>query len=327
MLTTTPADRPVSSPTPVATPVVSGVDEALRQELLLLAADQNPRVALRRLEALIRQDRTVLRHCHAIAHEIGRAAYDRYGTFGEAMRYQSEVCNSGYMHGIIEQQFSRPAALVSVMRSLCEDYPQGKYMRWECHHGLGHGVMFYSANNLPRALKLCESLEDGAITCINGAFMENFNTDQKVHPSRYLRAEDPFYPCAEQEARYKSECYIYAPTYYLSLHPDEYAAALTWCETAEPGHQATCAVGVGSQAIKENMSDPPFVEAMCESGRADLAGSCIHGIAGLAINHFGALAPARDVCQQLKAPNRERCLGTVNGAAGFVPEYPESDAD
>jgi hypothetical protein len=88
---------------------------------------------------------------------------------------------------------------------------------------------------------MCDGFEDefGRSSCANGVFMENFNTEQKAHVSKYLKESDPFYPCAKQAERHKADCYLYAPTYYLDLGGDDYAAALEWCEGAEAGYEPT----------------------------------------------------------------------------------------
>ena len=69
------------------------------------------------------------------------------------------------------------------MKTMCDQYRSGSYMSWQCYHGIGHGLMFYTANDLPRSLKMCEGFDTdfSRSNCANGVFMENFNADQKLH--------------------------------------------------------------------------------------------------------------------------------------------------
>jgi hypothetical protein len=30
------------------------------------------------------------------------------------------------------------------MQTMCDQYPVGSFLSWECYHGIGHGVMFYT---------------------------------------------------------------------------------------------------------------------------------------------------------------------------------------
>jgi hypothetical protein len=244
--------------------------------------EENPRVALDRIRGEIETDDALSRSCHSLVHEVGREAYEKYGDFGEAMKYRDDLCNSGYLHGIIESKFSQSEDVFADMKAMCGRYEPGRYMSWQCYHGIGHGAMFYTSNDLPRSLEMCDGFEDvfGRSSCANGVFMENFNTEQKAHVSKYLKESDPFYPCAEQAERHKADCYLYAPTYFLDLEGDDYTAALEWCEGAEAGYEPTCARGVGSQMMKENLNDPKLVESTCMRGEPEQTAPCIVGMTG-----------------------------------------------
>jgi plastocyanin len=291
----------------------------IEKELAALVREENPRSALEKLRAEIRIDDALARSCHPLVHDVGHAAYEKYGDFGEAMKYQDEVCNSGYLHGIIESRFEESNDVFADMKKMCDPYPQGSYMSWQCYHGLGHGAMFYTANDLPRSLEMCDGFEDafGRSNCANGVFMENFNADQKLHLSDYLKESDPFYPCAEQAQRHKVVCYLYAPTYFLGLEGNDYDDALRWCKDAEAGFEASCAYGVGSQAMKENLNDPGLVESVCVGGEPEQTAPCIVGMAGLYINHHGSLEPARDLCARLEESNRPACYTAVKAHASL----------
>lgn len=293
--------------------------EEIEEELAALVRQENPRVALEKLRAEIRTDNALASSCHPLVHDVGHAAYEKYGDFGEAMKYQDEVCNSGYLHGIIESRFEDSDDVFADMKTMCDPYPRGSYMSWQCYHGLGHGAMFYTANDLPRSLEMCEGFESsfGRSNCANGVFMENFNADQKLHLSDYLKESDPFYPCMEQAERHKAICYIYAPTYYLSFEGNDYADALEWCNDAEPGYEASCAYGVGSQAMKENLNDPGLVESVCAGGEPEQTAPCVEGMTGLYINHHGSLEPAKDLCARLEKSNRPACRDAIKAHAGL----------
>ncbi len=284
-----------------------------KKEFLALLNTHDPRFALAQLREQVKTDDALLRSCHALVHEIGREAYKKYADFGLAMQYQDEICNSGYLHGIIETHLFKNVDVLGAIKVVCSPYPTGKYLSWECYHGVGHGVMYYTANDLPRSLEMCEKYENdfARTTCINGAFMENFNTDQKSHASKFLIESDPFYPCGEQPEHYKDDCYVYAPTYYLSLHKNDYAGALHWCRGAESPYVSSCIQGVGSQAMKENINTPKLVERICMGSTKAQVPSCIMGMVGLFINHQGSIAPAQKLCTELTASNQKACERSI----------------
>ena len=293
--------------------------EEAKDRYLTLVRNEDPRVALEHLREETATNDTLLRSCHALVHEIGHQAYEKYGDFGEAMKYQDEVCNSGYLHGVIESRLSESDDVFAAMKTLCGRYEPGSYPGWQCYHGLGHGVMFYTGNDLPRSLEMCDGFESalGRSNCANGVFMENFNTDQKLHLSEFLKESDPFYPCAEQAERHKANCYLYAPTYYLSLEGNDYAGALNWCSGAEEGYVSACIYGVGAQAMKENLNDPKLVEAICAGGEPEQTAMCVRGMVDLYVNHYGSLEPARGLCARLEVSNRASCYRTVEARSGL----------
>lgn len=295
-------DRPFEPLTPEEYRRVEG-------EFVALLDGQGPGTALLELRRRVSVDPAVARDCHAIAHALGHEAYEKAGDFAAALSENDEICNSGFFHGVIESRFAAVEDVPAEMRIACAPHPSDTYLGWQCYHGVGHGLMFQTGNDLPRVIALCEAYEDvGARdSCINGAYMENFNAERKVHPSRFLDASDPFMPCGRPETAHKSECYLYAPTFYLALHPGRYEEALRWCRGAEPEHRAACAQGVGSQAMKEHLDDPAFVERVCRRGRADETASCIYGMSSYAIFHFGELGPARGICAALKRADRPAC--------------------
>jgi plastocyanin len=293
-----------------------------KDALLTLVREENPRVALDRMREEIETNDALSRSCHALVHEVGREAYEKYGDFGQAMKYRDELCNSGYLHGIIESKFSQSEDVFADMETMCDRYEPGSYMSWQCYHGIGHGAMFYTSNDLPRSLEMCDGFESafGRSSCANGVFMENFNTEQKDHVSKYLKESDTLYPCMKQADRHKADCYLYAPTYFLVLNQDDYAAALDWCKGAEAGFEPTCARGVGSQMMKEHLNDPKLVESTCMKGEPEQTVPCIEGMASLYVNHYGSLEPARDLCARLDAPNRRTCYAAVKAHAGLFKD-------
>lgn len=285
---------------------------AVKNKFIALAKEHDPRLALETLRKEIISDEALARSCHILTHEIGQAAYEKFQDFTVSIKYHGEICNSGYLHGVIESHFSHNEDIFSAVQTVCADYPSGKFLAWECYHGVGHGLMYYTANDLPRSLSECRAFMEkfASTACINGVFMENFNTDQKLHPSGFLRSDDPFFPCNDQRPEDKAECYLYAPSYYLNLN-SSYQGALEWCGSAEEGYETACAQGVGMQMVKENINNPKFAEIICMSAHGAQTADCIKGMSGLYIYHHGSLAAGKKLCASLERTNRRACEQAV----------------
>ena len=113
---------------------------------------------------------------------------------------------------------------------------------------------------------------------------------------------------------------MYAPTYFLSLHKNDYAGALEWCRGAEPGYEDTCAYGVGTQTTKENLNDPAFVESVCMGGAPEQTEPCVEGMAALFVSHSGALEPARRLCARLEPSNKPACYNAVEAHSSLFAD-------
>lgn len=286
---------------------------AVKDELFSLMAAKDARAALDALHERVETDGPTARSCHLLAHELGQKAYGTYGDFAKALSFNRSMCNSGYLHGIIEARLKGSVDVFADMKTLCNAYAEGSFAGWECYHGVGHGLMFYTDNDLPRSIAACDAYETDfkRSNCANGVFMENFNSDQKLHRSAWLK-DNSFYPCGEQEERHKGSCYFYAPEHYLFIHKNDYQSALAWCRGAEtPVYESVCVQNVAGNAIVQHIKNPKGVESLCMSAPEHQKTPCLAGMVSLYINHFGALAPARELCGQLEPENRSLCAAVV----------------
>ncbi len=282
--------------------------ETITEELETIVKTQDPKVALNRLSELMENDSKVLRSCHGLVHEIGHASFQKYG-FAGAVIFQNDICGSGYLHGIVEENFGQVKDVSATMKTICKNFDVLTID--SCYHGVGHGLMFFTENNLPKSLELCDTYSDDKadIRCAEGVYMENFSTDQQTHESAYLNKNDPAYPCAEQPAKYKSVCYFYAPIYYLSLHENQYTAALDWCASLTE-HQQTCAYGVGSRTMKYNLNDPIFVENICQYN-PKFTRACVDGMVSYYLVNFTSKAKGREMCKTLPERSQKNCLTSI----------------
>lgn len=311
------ADVAIDAQPPVS-PLLSGEEfYAERDALTAIVRDQSPRQALAELRRKTGLDERYAATCHDLAHEIGREAIRAQGGFAEAMVFADEICNSGYMHGIIEIAFERSRDIGATMNTICEGLPEKRFAAWECFHGVGHGLMFESQNDMPGSIALCNtySTQFRRKACANGVYMENFNADAVLHPSEYVDVDNPLSPCSDQPTEHRLDCYLYAPTHYLSLHEGDYAGALELCEAVAIQARFACIRGVGMQAMKEHVLDPADALAICDLPNAKDESACIAGAIGLLVNHHGSPIPARAVCAALDEARMDPCLKEISAVA------------
>src|SRR5206468_128485 len=122
--------------------------------------------------------------------------------------------SSGFYHGVLQRAFDgvAPSRIDDRVRAVCAtpQLQRAPIMQFECAHGVGHGLMIQLNFQLDQALHHCDNLPGGlADACYSGAFMENNKPSLPgAPPSKWKRADDVEYPCAQLALRYRKQCYI-----------------------------------------------------------------------------------------------------------------------
>lgn len=285
-------------------------------EYVFLVEEHDPHFAMEVLAENLEKNPDLENSCHGVTHEIGNAAFEKYG-FKEALTgFEDDICGSGYMHGVTEAYIGSVENPLEAMMTACsENYGA-------CFHGIGHGLLLYYKNDLPKAVAGCDLFQEQEqkVDCSEGIFMQNFNTDTKIHDNAYLKPEDTLYPCRDQEPLYKSACYFYSPRYFLRLNEREYEEAIEVCLLAEPEYVGRCTRGVGSVTMKQNIDDVQFVEKVCQSAPEKYQIDCYAGLTSYYVIHVGSIEEAEKLCPMLDENFQKICRGTVSTSANFFQD-------
>jgi hypothetical protein len=301
----------------------------LRQAFGNIAYFIGPGVALRRLDNAQRSSAFIGEFCHQIAHEIGHAAYAReQGNTARALSEGAMTCGSGYYHGVVERAFAglprdRGAA---VAQRLCTGVPAstGRFVLYQCVHGLGHGLMIYSGDDLPYSLRICNSLSSrwDQQSCAGGVFMQNFATGAvAMVTTRWLRSADLLYPCdgvAEQDKLY---CYLQVTSRILRAVGYKWRRAAGWCARAERNWVATCMQSLGRDASGFERRRPRPILAICALA-AKFAGECVYGAARDIVDNDARPNRASEMCAIAPGPLRSRCYEGVGSILGALHNDP-----
>ena len=209
--------------------------------------------------------------CHQSAHHLGRMTFAEYGA--AASISVEEVCRSGMRHGMMEQLFVNRGItnLAEDVEVLCPSEVDS-FSRHQCLHGVGHGVMAWTAYEIKDALQLCDLMGDESSqrSCYTGIFMENVVnglSGQVGQSSAYVDRNDPHYPCNILADRYVDDCYWYQTSQMMVVFNRDLTLVVQACEEAPPGARGACFGSYGR----------------------DLSG--IHGRSPLTIAHYCGLAP------------------------------------
>ncbi len=291
--------------------------ESTRTELTHVQAERGSRAALALLDRRIDEAPQLAGVCHAIAHELGHEAVEHArGKARRALKHGTEVCGGGFIHGVIETVLGSSENPARDLLRVCAPANSGS-----CFHGVGHGLMFATGMIVSDSLDLCDESPSRELSarCGEGVFMQLFSSDLSAqHVAGEASVDVSHDPaaaqarCAKTRPAYAANCWFYAPTVYLTMHPDDFTGALEWCRDSGShlGRQL-CARGTGSRSVKYHPDDLSVADATCTAA-GGMTDSCLQGMGSYwSVHHKGLVAP-RDVCEQLDpSPLRARCRQVV----------------
>ena len=239
-----------------------------RQAFANIAYKDGPAKALALLATDDSRMPSVHGDCHQIAHAVGHAGLARYhGNAAEALAHGGMTCNSGYYHGVIERSFSGlpRSEVIHKARHLCttSSVTKDDFLLYQCVHGLGHGLMIYSGDDLPWALRACHKLQTSfdRVSCTGGVFMQNLDTGMIT--SRFLSKKNPIYPCPIVAQADKVYCYLMVTSRINTLDGYNWKRTAGWCrrERAGLGRDVLPVVRarrLGGDAVPPGADDPPL---------------------------------------------------------------------
>jgi hypothetical protein len=151
-------------------------------------------------------------------------------------------------------------------------------------------------------------------------FMENImDEDDPSNPSKYLKADEPFYPCTEAEVKseYKHQCYGRHGIYALKKQDNDYAKVFDLCRKVEDDFRPNCYVGLGNnaatQGTKSGATDgaqAEFIRGVCMLGQdTEALSKCFSGAVRQLIFIYDSDVQAKALCEPLMpADARAACL-------------------
>ena len=295
--------------------------DCLEQAFGNLAYEQGPKLAIRLFERKIRESRAIEGWCHRIAHTIGSAALARYdGDVSRTFAEGSSVCNSGYYHGILERSFAG-ASSTSDLRDRATGICRAariqltEWLRYNCLHGLGHGLMIQTGYDLPVALSICRGLASrwARDSCAGGSFMENFFSTYGVK-SRWLRRDDLTYPCNAPVARnFEAPCYLIVTARVLTATGYDWTRTAEICSRVEQPWRGTCFQSYGRDASGVARDQPARLLRLCRRAGAGEP-DCIYGAVREIASNYSSGRPAAAFCRVAPRAYRSRCFyetGTI----------------
>ncbi|MBI2612638.1 hypothetical protein HYW59_02405 [Candidatus Kaiserbacteria bacterium] len=291
--------------------VCTGTDsqnfECYEKHYVSLVKEKGIAAAFGDLKARYLKNSYVVAQCHPITHVIGREAALKFKTPGEAYVQGDSFCWSGYYHGVLETFLGKIGREnLSVQINTVCDGIEGKerysFDYYNCVHGLGHGVMAITEDELFDSLAYCDNLTGDweQKSCASGAFMENVIVDNLNHFTKYLKPEEPLYPCTAAPGKYKDTCYLMQTSYILKVNNGDFRDTFAWCRKAEEPYRATCFQSLGRDASGRTSSNVAQTKHYCLLGMNFFEQSnCVVGAVKDFISYFHSDKQAEQFCASL----------------------------
>lgn len=261
-------------------------------------------------------------NCHQLMHVIGRAAYAKYNNLADTFAHGSQYCNGGYYHGLSEQLGNEKgsAYLYANANTICKPIADKKgrysFYHYNCVHGLGHAFMEVYEGELYKSLAGCDTIQDEweRNSCYGGVFMQNIMIEQSPddsedHESKYLKPEDPMYPCDAVDDKYKVQCYTMQTSYALQVENYDFVKVFQLCDATPAPYNTNCYISLGRDASGKTVYEPARTEELCAmSITPEGQEYCIYGAMQDYIDNFQNDKLARQVCNLAPSDITAQCL-------------------
>jgi hypothetical protein len=142
--------------------------------------------------------------------------------------------------------------------------------------------------------------------------MENVMAENNPsHPSKYLKADSPLYPCTDVGTKYKTECYKMQTSYALETQGNDFSKVFNLCGTVEDDFRPTCYQSLGRDASSQSISEAQQTKSTCMLGEDyEARSNCVVGAVKDFISYYHDDAQAKELCESLDADLRALCLQT-----------------
>lgn len=315
----------LSAAEPASTPPLAALKECLAKplpanneclELLFRAAleQHSPAEMLRLVERYEDEDAGLRLACHPVVHALGREIFRVKGNIHDSFQACDQTCHSGCYHGAVERFLRGDGAAAARHVTESEilqrapaacDAKAPRRIYFQCLHGLGHALMYFTENRLDLSLQGCDALADGwsRNSCYGGVFMESVAAS---NPDNKQASGDYHYPCNAVAEKFRAACYLMQTTRMQEMGLST-GGLFIECRKAGP-YEADCAQSIGrdlSNAARAGESRPTAEK--CGLGEGEARRACIRGAVYALIDNTWNMTYAAPFCAALDGADAAYC--------------------
>jgi hypothetical protein len=233
-------------------------------------------------------DPELRRDCHPVVHAIGRETFRLKGNIHDSFSACDQTCHSGCYHGSVErflrgdniysQADNHPSEAELKQKAAAACDPNAPLrLRYQCLHGLGHAILFFSRYQLQASLDICDALGDewSRNSCYGGVFMENVTN--ATHETKNFSPTDYHAPCNQLADKYRRECYVMQTSRMIEMGLST-ERMLEECAKAG-AYRMPCTQSIGRDLSNEaRIGQPRSVAEKCELVQDAARLACMRGV-------------------------------------------------
>lgn len=265
------------------------------EALLHLAESEEQITVLRTFDGIIAKYEEGGNYCHRQAHHLGMFLYTYNGNLTQSLLHADQKCGGAVYHGLMINYFltqkdnSANPRTINITE-ICPKNSNNPYSleRWQCLHGLGHGLTASYDYDVLEAVKRCEEFQIRweQLSCSKGVFMEN--VDQYYESGTGAFNEDNlFFPCNAVAAKYAPACYHYHASYLLA-QTGSLIGTFEECDKIIPEEFVKyCYYGVGRQESISIFDEMERSLTVCQTGQPFYQTYCFSGMVMTLVNNRG----------------------------------------
>ncbi|MFB5604043.1 MAG: hypothetical protein ACE5RK_06515 [Candidatus Nitrosomaritimum aestuariumsis] len=270
--------------------------------------------------------------CHSEGHHMGMVLYAYYDDVNKAVSMAGLDCGGALYHGILETHFGVEKFFENSFdefqaNKICtEEFVDSKIKKWECLHGLGHGLTVAYEYDVFEPLKFCNSFEGWELqACARGVFMENIIHVRNTSEGTFDQ-NDMFYPCNSVEEQFVGDCYLYQTFYLQTLSRGFGSVETTFslCEGIEPKEFIKfCYVAIGESMVDLYLSIASQLAIdNCQKGDPQYEAYCYVGTMRILADQKNS-KHAIDYCNSVPKDGQKTCFEYFGKWADLISETPE----
>ena len=184
--------------------------------------------------------------------------------------------------------------------------------------------MIATGLSVPVSLEACKRLSTrwARSACKGGVFMENLSSSYGV-VSRWLKDDDPVYPCNRVKLEDKRRCYQMVTSRILPSVGDDWERTAEICTEVESAFVHVCFQSLGRDVSARNERDAVRILETCAVARPFAReGDCIAGATMDIVSNSGSGNRARALCELAQGDLRGFCYFGAGAVMALFAKTP-----